>query len=313
MRRIAALGVDHRKQPPIPDPRPGLALVTQRHPRHGGQRGASRRDGRIGQAPDHHRIGPPPQCAVFHDHAQAGDDPGIGQRRDARDHRRLVMPGQRIGPGRDGQTIAQRLKDRTVAPAQRAQIGGRAFGQGAARTIEAKAKVDVERPPQRQRQHRQPAARLDPRQRAGQLGGVGRGGHEPQVPIGAFAQIGVVHPRLGPDDGGHGLDPVGRHGQRRQRGCGDRVGPHRGADARDAAIRGHGAQPCDHLGLADAQRGGDGVKGARGQRKIALEVIQQAVVDPVHHSPIRCARAVKKMPDGDCAATSPSFSKLVAS
>ena len=78
-----------------------------------------------------------------------------------------------------------------------------------------------------------------------------------------------------------------------------------------AACNAH--QPRQHRSLGHAKRRGDHRKRLRHQRQIALKLVQQTVVRAGKRSiynPVRCARAVKKMPEGLAAATSPSSAKV---
>ena len=63
------------------------------------------------------------------------------------------------------------------------------------------------------------------------------------------------------------------------------------------------------------ERVGHGCEGPRDQRQVALELVEQPPVERIEalhhvHSPVRCARAVKKMPDGLWASISPICRKL---
>ena len=55
----------------------------------------------------------------------------------------------------------------------------------------------------------------------------------------------------------------------------------------------------------------------RTERKIPLEIVEQAKVERLFahlvQNPVRCARLVKKMPLGACAANSPILPKLAVS
>ena len=71
---------------------------------------------------------------------------------------------------------------------------------------------------------------------------------------------------------------------------------------------------CQHGGAAGMQFPGNPLKRFRIQRELALEVIQQVAGQGLHgHSPIRCARWVKKIPLGLLAGSVAVLSRLAVS
>ena len=124
----------------------------------------------------------------------------------------------------------------------------------------------------------------------------------------------MVDARFVIDDGGDLFDPALRHRQRGEGGGPGGVRPHRRADARHRTIGAEPGEAVDHLGFGDAKGGRHGLKRTFHQRQVALKFVQQAGVDGIaalhDHSPGWCARAVKKIPLGALAASSPSFSRV---
>lgn len=256
---------------------------------------------------------------MAHDDADARQKPGVRQSGDSCDHLVLAVAGRGAGGlerARDKrQAGGQRLKDRAVLFQQR----GRAHPARAGHRVtpcpaKPEAEVDVEGLHEPKIQNPKAGPRRDPAQHVGQCRAIGRGRDEPQVPV-ILAQVGMVHPRLGADDGGDILDARLGHRDGGQRRGARRIGPHRRADARHLALGMKCLKPGDHLVLVRSKRAGDGGEGTRHQRQVALEFVHQPPVDRIEtfehgQSPVRCARAVKKMPDGLSATISPTLSKV---
>ena len=146
---------------------------------------------------------------------------------------------------------------------------------------------------------------------------VGAGGDEPDVDR-VLAQIAVVHAGLGADRARHLVHAMRRGGDRGERAGRGGIGAAGAADAADRPGRGEPFEAHEHLALAEIERGGDGGEGPRHQGQVALPPVQKGAVDRIEpamhgHSPVRWARAVKKMPEGLSAGISPSFWKVVVS
>src|SRR5690606_9938465 len=113
---------------------------------------------------------------------------------------------------------------------------------------------------------------------------------------------------------GDGFHPLGRRGKGCERAGASGVRAECCTDAGDCTCIDETGEPVDYLRLVHSESGADHCEGPRLERKVPLPLVEQAQIQGVaswhHQSPIRCARAVKKIPDGLSAAISPSFSKL---
>ena len=186
--------------------------------------------------------------------------------------------------------------------------------------LEAEAEIDVKLLLQRQAQHRVAGSLLDGAE-CGLQAAFGPGcNHEPQV-IAMLALVVVID--LGKtvhclrDD----FQLFRRHGHRRQCRGADALGCKDRPDARDLAFAAKIFQPADDHSFGHAKARRQLGKRRRAEREIALEIVEQpelqrgieGLFHVVFQKPMRAARLVKKMPDGACAANSPTLAKLAVS
>jgi hypothetical protein len=102
----------------------------------------------------------------------------------------------------------------------------------------------------------------------------------------------------------HFGEPSFRHGHGGERADADAVRAEHRADTADYAFSPEAAQGIEYFLHVQSQAARNDVERRGGERKAALEVVEQAELN-VAHSPVLCARTVKKMPLGLCAGREP--------
>ena len=239
--------------------------------------------------------------------------PAVDQRTDAcrsgdlRLRPKSVSATSLIGPFGQGQArwSAPAGSD-DPASSKAAQSTWRAAGGGTeCAAPQRKTQIDVEGPHQPQVKHPQTAGRFDPGEGCVHMGPVRPGHDEPEVPV-IFAQVGVIDAGKLPDDPGDLFDPGLRRGDggkvcwprrywaRRwpRRGSPDRWRRSRSLATTRRRRNAPVPRPSGH-------RRGVGRLGNRAaSRPAGLDQRDRLIPSMVRQSPILCARAVKKMPDG---------------